>query len=150
MTPLERVECAVERDEDPFPVQNEARLLAERVGFTRRGATEIAIAASELASNVLKYGVRGSVVMEAVDDPARGRGVRLTAFDIGPPFYNFEGALRDGCDERGSLDPAAYAGRRGFGTGLGTVQRFSDACGWAPEPHGKRVWAVRFLRRVTR
>ncbi|APR76457.1 Hypothetical protein A7982_01804 [Minicystis rosea] len=144
---IERVECRVERDEDPFPVQHEARALASRFGFARRDATEIAIAASELASNVLKYGVRGMVVIEAVHHPTRGLGVRLTAFDEGPPFVAFEDALRDGCDARGPLDPAAFAGRRGFGTGLGTVQRFTDLCGWAPEARGKRVWALRFLER---
>ena len=142
----ERVVCQVESDADPFPVQHEARRLAERSGFSRRAAAEIAIVASELASNILKYGVRGVMVMEAIEDPDRGSGVRLSAYDEGLPFSDFEQALRDGCDERGSLDPAAYAGRRGFGTGLGTVRRFSDACGWKPEARGKQVWALRFRK----
>lgn len=141
------VECRLEHDQDSYPVQLEARRLAERVGFARRDATEIAIAASELASNVLKYGVRGSVMLEIIDDPARGPGIRITAFDEGPPFADFEGALRDGYDDRGPLDAGTFAGRRGFGVGLGAVLRFSDACGWAPEERGKRVWAVRFVRR---
>jgi anti-sigma regulatory factor (Ser/Thr protein kinase) len=131
-------------DEDPFPVQREARELAERAGFSRRAAVEIAIVASELASNILKYGVRGAVVIEAVDDPEHGPGVRVTAFDEGPPFTDFALAQHDGHDQQGALDPAAYAGRRGFGAGLGAVRRLSDACGWALEAHGKRVWAVRF------
>lgn len=147
ITTGERVECRLEHDGDSFPVQHEARALAERVGFARRDATEIAIAASELASNVLKYGVRGSVVIEVIDHPARGPGVRVTAFDEGPLFSDFEGALRDGHDEHGPLDPGTLVGRRGFGVGLGAVLRFSDACGWAPEERGKRVWAVRFLHR---
>lgn len=148
ITTGERVECRVEHDEDPFPVQHEARALAERAGFPRQDATKIAIAASELASNVIKYGVRGSVVIEEIYHPEHGPGVRVTAFDEGPPFSDFDRALRDGFDERGPLDPAAYAGRRGIGAGLGAVRRLSDACGWAPEPRGKRVWAVRFLRRA--
>ncbi|MFT3765425.1 MAG: ATP-binding protein [Minicystis sp.] len=147
VTPGERVECRLDHEEDSFPVQHQARALAERVGFARRDATEIAIAASELASNVIKYGVRGAVVIEAIDHPARGPGVRLTAFDEGPPFSDFEGALRDGHDQAGPLDPGTFAARRGYGVGLGAVLRFSDACGWAPEEHGKRVWAIRFLRR---
>jgi serine/threonine-protein kinase RsbT len=137
----------VERDGDTFPVQQAARDMASRVGFARNASLELAIAASELASNVLKYGFRGSVVVEAVDDPARGPGVRLTAADEGPPFADFEGALRDGSEDAGPIGAAAFAGRRGIGRGLGAVSRFTDACGWEPAPGGKHVWAVRWLGR---
>lgn len=144
----ERVETRVERDIDVVSLQIEARALASRVGFSRRDATEIAIVASELGTNALKYAGSGLVVIEALDDPERGRGVRVTAFDRGPPFKDFERALRDGSDEHGPIDPATFARRRGIGGGLGAVRRFSDACGWLPEPVGKRVWAERFLRRA--
>ncbi len=142
-----RVECRVEREGDEFAAQHAARDMAARVGFPRKAALEIAIAASELTSNVLKYGVRGALVVEAVDDPAHGPGVRLTATDEGPPFADFEGALRDGAADGGPIEPDAYAGRRGIGRGLGAVSRFSDACGWEPLPAGKRVWAVRWVGR---
>jgi anti-sigma regulatory factor (Ser/Thr protein kinase) len=138
----------VERDGDTFAVQSAAKTFAQRLGFPHLAATEIAIVASELTSNVLKYGVRGSLVLEHIDDPARG--VRVTAYDEGPPFANFEIALRDGSDDQGPLSPAAYGRRRGIGRGLGAVCRMSDAVGWSPEPHGKRVWAVRYLMRGPR
>jgi len=139
------VVCRVEREGDTFMVQSAARLFAARIGFPHLAATEIAIVASELTSNVLKYGVRGSLVLERIESPAPG--VRVTAFDEGPPFANFEIALRDGSDDQGPLSPAAYGRRRGIGRGLGAVSRMSDACGWSPEPRGKRVWAVRYLQR---
>lgn len=145
--PGERVACRVERDVDRFAVQHEVRWTAERLGFAHLVALELAIVASELASNILKYGKRGSIVIEAIEDPARGRGVRIIAFDEGEPFLDFERALCDGSDELGPIDPAKYAIRKGIGSGLGAVKRFSDACGWAPEPVGKQVWAVRWLRR---
>lgn len=145
---MERIACHVERDGDILFVQQAARELAEHVGFVRRAALEIAIAASELTSNVLKYGVRGDVVLEAVAEPSRGPGLRITAHDEGPPFVDFERASQDRSDEHGPIDPALFAGRRGIGSGLGAVRRFMDACGWAPSDgrSGKQVWAVRWLR----
>jgi hypothetical protein len=76
--------------------------------------------------------------------------VRVTAFDEGPPFHDFEQALRDGSSDSGPISAGSFAGRRGIGAGLGAVKRLSHACGWAPEATGKRVWAVRWLRQDTR
>lgn len=137
----------MQHDVDTFSVQAMVRALAERGGFPRRDAVEIAIVATELTTNVLKYGTRGSVVVETIDDPKRGRGVRVTAFDQGPPFVDFERAFEDGSDDNGPISLSKFPGRHGIARGLGAVKRLSDACGWAPEPHGKRVWAERWLRR---
>lgn len=143
----ERIVCRVEYPTDAVTVQYEARAFAERAGFSRRIATEVAIVASELTSNVLKYGVRGSVALEQVEDPVRGRGVRVVAYDEGPPFSDFDRALSDHSDENGPISASRYAIRHGLGSGLGAVHRLSDACGWEPEGRGKNVWAVRWLPR---
>lgn len=145
--PRPGVVCRVAHDGDTFAVQQAALKLAAELGFARRCAVEIAIVASELTSNILKYGASGSVALDPVDDTRRGPGLRITARDQGPPFVDFERALRDGCDAAGRLEPSAFAGRRGIGSGLGAVRRFSDDLGWSPEPGGKRVWAVRYRGR---
>ena len=142
-----RVEHRIDSDFDVYPVQRSARKLAARLGFAQQQCIEIAIAASELTSNILKYGVSGVVALEAVDNPARGPGVRVTASDRGPPFHDFELAVRDGCDDEGPLDPASLPHRRGIGKGLGAVKRFSDALGWHPCPEGKEIWFVRYRTR---
>lgn len=147
---VERAECPVRAPIDVFSVQRLTRALAVRAGFAHLAATEIAIVASELTTNVLKYGRRGRIVAEVVTDAVEGSGVRVTAFDEGPPFHDFEQALRDGSSEAGPISAGSFAGRRGIGSGLGAVQRLSHACGWAPEPNGKRVWAVRWLRKDAR
>lgn len=143
----ERVVCRVTHPTDAVSVQYEARAFAERAGFSRRIATEVAIVVSELTSNVLKYGGGGTVALEHVEDPARGRGVRVVAYDEGPPFTDFDQALSDHSDENGPISASRYALRRGLGKGLGAVHRLSDACGWTPEGQGKNVWAVRWLSR---
>lgn len=147
---LAREELRIRHDVDSVSVQHAARAFAQRLGFPRREATEIAIVASELSTNAHKYARGGRFVVEEIEDPERGRGVRVTVFDEGPPFADFSLAARDNSDERGPIDPARLAGRRGIGSGLGAVHRFSDACGWDPVEGGtgKRVWAVRWLPRL--
>lgn len=140
-------EHPVEHHADVISVQRAAREFARGLGFPVRESIEISIVASELASNIVKYGIRGSVRLDAVSDPEKGAGVRLTAFDRGPAFHDFDMALRDGCDDRGPLDPATMLGRGGIGAGLGAVARLSDEIGWQPARGGKQVWAIRYARR---
>jgi anti-sigma regulatory factor (Ser/Thr protein kinase) len=138
-------EQRVEHEVDAFAVRRATSDFARELGFGRIACIELAIAASELTSNIVKYGVRGRVRLEAIDDPARGVGIRVTALDEGPPFNDFSMAIRDGCDDRGPVDPMTLIGRRGIGSGLGAVKRFSDELGWEPTPGGKQVWLVRYL-----
>ena len=134
-----------------FAPRRAARELATALGFDRRAATELAIAVSELASNIVKYGVRGGITVEATADPARGIGIRIVAADEGPPFCDFATALQDGCDDRGPLDPVTFLKRHGIGAGLGAVKRFSDTITLEPAAEGageKRIVVVRYLRRA--
>jgi anti-sigma regulatory factor (Ser/Thr protein kinase) len=140
-------EHPVEHEADVISVRCAAREFARALGFAEHDSAELAIVASELASNIVKYGVRGSVRLDAVDDPQNGCGVRLVAFDRGPAFHDFDMALRDGCDDKGPLDPASLLGRGGIGAGLGAVARLSDELGWELDPAGKRVWAIRYAKR---
>jgi anti-sigma regulatory factor (Ser/Thr protein kinase) len=130
-----------------FAPRRAARDLAATLGFDRRAATEIAIAVSELGSNIVKYGVRGRITVERADDPGRGVGVRILADDEGPPFRDFATALQDGCDDRGPLDPGTFLKRHGIGAGLGAVTRFSDTITLEPAASGKRIVVVRYLKR---
>lgn len=143
-------EHPVEHPADVIMVQRAAWEFACALGFAVRDSHELSIVATELASNIVKYGVRGSVRFDVVDDPERGAGMRLTAFDRGPGFHNFDTAQQDGCDDKGPLDPTAMHGRGGIGAGLGAVRRFSDEIGWALDPAGKRVWAIRYAKRPRR
>jgi len=135
---------------DAFAARRAARELASEIGFDPRACVEIAIATSELAVNIAKYGVRGHVTLEIVDHPRYGPGISITASDCGPPFHDFEMAKRDGCDDAGPLDPVEFFNRHGLGTGLGAVSRFTDELGWEPTADGKLVRAVRYKNRPPR
>ena len=132
-----------------FAPRRAARDLATSLGFDRRAAIELAIAVSELGSNIVKYGVRGGVTIERIADPQRGVGIQIIASDEGPPFCDFATALQDGCDDRGPLDPVTFLNRHGIGAGLGAVKRFTDTITLIPAPpgeSGKQIIVVRYLK----
>ena len=134
---------------DVLHVQSQMLKFAQALGFPKRECGELAIVASELTSNVLKYGVRGNIQMDALDD-ARGQGVVLVAEDVGPPFRDLELALLDGNDDRGPIVPLDMLKRKGIGGGLGAIVRFSHSYQVEPLPVGKRVLVTRYLRRVSK
>lgn len=121
--------------------------LGRDIGFTRSECHELAIVVSELVSNIVKYGIRGKVTLEAVSDAARGLGIAIVAEDVGPQFHDLTMAIRDGYDDRGPIDPAKLLRRGGLGTGLGAVVRLTHSFHVDPLPQGKRVCATRYLKR---
>ena len=131
---------------DVLVAQRMTRQIARSVGFGRAACAELMIVASELASNVLKHGVRGLLRAEPIADPERGAGIRLYAEDEGPPFESFETALLDGFDDRGPIDVAALYGRPGIASGLGAVRRMTDELRWEPHEAGKAVIATRYVK----
>lgn len=130
---------------DVFDARRAARLFAEALGFDRRASQEITIVVSELATNILKYGIRGEVLLEAVEDAALGPGLRVIARDEGPEIRDFATAVLDGYDGSGPIDPGHIIGRRGIGAGLGAVVRLSDAVEYVSGDAGKAVCATRYL-----
>jgi anti-sigma regulatory factor (Ser/Thr protein kinase) len=134
---------------DIFQIQRATRQFAADLGFGRFACEELAIVASELSSNVLKYGRPGSLELVEVSD-ARGKGMGLIARDSGPPFRNLEKAMQDGFDDDGPIDPVHFLRRGGFGGGLGAVARLTNSFQVEPDPEGKRVTVVRYLQAVPR
>ncbi|HET7539393.1 MAG TPA: hypothetical protein VFK05_05955 [Polyangiaceae bacterium] len=112
---------------DVFEPRRLVRSAAAEVGFRHSCCLELAIVVSELVSNVLKYGIEGTLEFARIVDPQAGVGMMISATDIGPPFQNLELALQDGYDDRGPIDPASLLRRGGLGTGLGAVLRLSDS-----------------------
>jgi anti-sigma regulatory factor (Ser/Thr protein kinase) len=135
---------------DVLHVQKRALKIAEELGFPKRERGELAIVASELASNILKYGVRGTLEMDEFADE-RGAGMTMIASDRGPPFHDLAAALKDGWNDRGPIDPLDMLKRKGIGGGLGAICRLTHTFRVEPLPRGKKVHVVRYLiKRSTR
>ena len=90
---------------DVLIARKRAQELAVQFGLGSRRATELAIAVSELATNIVKYGVQGEVVLILDSEAGARGGIQVVARDIGPPIRNLELALQDGCDDTGPIDP---------------------------------------------
>ncbi len=132
--------------------RHQARRLAREHGVEPRRAGEVAIVVSELASNIVKYGVHGEIALHVTGlAGATGGGMVLTvqARDTGPPIHDLATAMLDGHDDHGPIDPALMAQRGGLGTGLGAVARLADSLEVRQEPGGKQITAT-FSRGLTR
>ena len=125
---------------------SQSRRLAVTAGLPARRAMELAIAVSELASNIVKHGVQGEIrVTWEPDTPPHGELI-VEAHDIGPPIHDLKMAMTDGYDDRGPIDPALILRRGGLGTGLGAIGRLADKVEYRELEEGKVITA-RFLVR---
>jgi anti-sigma regulatory factor (Ser/Thr protein kinase) len=135
---------------DVYALREAVGKLASELGFPRRERAELLIVVSELCSNIVKYGVRGSLELEPYVDAHHGAGIAIIARDIGPAFRDFKLALQDGYDDQGPIDPGVLMKRGGLGIGLGAVRRLTDALSMEHSSEGKSIRVVRYLRRPPR
>jgi anti-sigma regulatory factor (Ser/Thr protein kinase) len=136
--------CDVREPLDVFDARRRVRELCSDVGFPHFAGLELELVASELCTNILKYGVRGSLAWRHAHDAELGAFIELVARDEGPPFFDLASALKDGCDDRGPIDAVTLTRRGGLATGLGTVVRFTHSFSVDPEPGGKRITVRRY------
>ncbi|MFZ5892169.1 MAG: ATP-binding protein [Myxococcota bacterium] len=135
---------------DVYAPRRAVKKLAAEIGFRNDCCTELAIVVSELVSNVVKYGVSGSIGFERLLHADHGSGMLIVATDIGPPFHDLDLALRDGYNDRGPIDPGTLLRRGGLGTGLGAVVRLTDSFRVEYATAQKSIVVERFLKRPRR
>jgi anti-sigma regulatory factor (Ser/Thr protein kinase) len=136
--PMRRQELPIRRRGDVVVASSQAGRLAREYGLDRKRAAELSIVVSELASNIVKHGVLGEIVLTL---HAPSGEITVEARDVGPPIRDLEVAMRDGHDDRGPIDPALILGRGGLGTGLGAVARLADRVEYREESGGKTITA---------
>jgi anti-sigma regulatory factor (Ser/Thr protein kinase) len=142
--PLRREEFPIRQRADVVVASSQAGRLARDYGLDRKRAAELSIVVSELASNIVKHGVQGEIVVTLQSSQGE---ITVEARDVGPPIRDLEVAMLDGHDDRGPIDPALILGRGGLGTGLGAVARFADRVEYREEREGKTITAW-FSRRT--
>ena len=87
---------------------------ARRIGVSEQRGAQVALAVTELATNLLKHG-GGGVMLAGPFDDQDGAGLELLALDKGAGMPDVERCLRDGYSTAGSM-----------GSGLGAVVRQAD------------------------
>lgn len=108
---------------DAVTVRGAAKRLALENGFGCIPSTKIAIAVSELATNIVKYAGNGEIVLE-VDRVC----FTVTAIDHGPGIKDLALAFRDNCTDSKELKEDEMLDHEGFGCGLSAVKRLMDFC----------------------
>ncbi len=112
--PVEDLEwIAVEDASAPGRVRRTAAALAKRLGFSEHRAGEVAIAATELGTNLHRHAVQGAVLVR-VRREADDAAVELVMTDAGPGFADLAALAADGRSSAGTL-----------GIGLGAAMRLS-------------------------
>jgi anti-sigma regulatory factor (Ser/Thr protein kinase) len=102
---------------DPSQVGEARRLagdFARAAGMTDERVGQYALVVTELATNIIKHGHGGQMLMEHFAD-ADGTGIECVALDRGPGMADVERCLRDGYSTAGTP-----------GNGLGAIMRQAD------------------------
>jgi anti-sigma regulatory factor (Ser/Thr protein kinase) len=126
----------VRHQSDVGAARRAARTVAETLGFEPKASEEIALAMTELATNLLKHARTGKLVLTPLS--VRGRvGLAIESRDQGPGIADVERALADGFSTAGSR-----------GTGLGAVNRLMDEFDITSQPGRGTRLVCRKWRRV--
>jgi anti-sigma regulatory factor (Ser/Thr protein kinase) len=92
-----------------------AAALTRTLGFGATVAGNVALAVTEVTTNIVKHAQRGKLVLRCLERGGIG-GLEVLALDQGPGISNMGASLRDGHSTSGSM-----------GTGLGALGRISDS-----------------------
>jgi len=114
-------------------IRREGRTLASTVGFPPHEAEAVALAVSELATNLVRYAPAGELRVALVAREA-GPGIAITSQDAGPGIDSVELATRD-----------AYSSGGGLGGGLPAVRRLMDDFALTTGPKGTWIEAHKWL-----
>jgi anti-sigma regulatory factor (Ser/Thr protein kinase) len=112
-----------------------AKAMAIEIGFDIQESEEIAIVASELASNLVKHAQGGRLTLTLLDDGGRP-GIKIESQDAGPGIPDVDRAITDGVSTAGSL-----------GYGLGSINRLMDELEIRAGINGKTGTYITCLKR---
>lgn len=121
--------------DQPQAARGAAAALGRRIGLNEHRTAELALAVSELATNMAKHSEDGSLVLRVLRTP-QVAGVEVMVVDQGPGIADVPAALRDGTSSTGTL-----------GIGLGAVQRLADTFDIHSQPGLGTVQLARFWPR---
>jgi anti-sigma regulatory factor (Ser/Thr protein kinase) len=98
----------------PGAARRAAMRSAELIGMGKTDCGNVAIAVTEMATNLLKHATRGKVIVDPLGHNGT-RGLRVLALDKGPGIRDITVALRDGHSTAGTA-----------GDGLGAIRRLAS------------------------
>ncbi|MFD8733600.1 SpoIIE family protein phosphatase [Streptomyces sp. NPDC059618] len=121
--------------DQPEAARGAAAALGRRIGLGEQRSSQLVLAVAELAGNIAKHAVDGSLLLRVVRNEATA-GVEVLAVDGGPGIADVPAALEDGMSTAGTL-----------GIGLGAVGRLADSFHIHSQPGLGTVQLARFWPR---
>jgi serine/threonine-protein kinase RsbT len=113
-----------------------AKKLLAKMGFDQNRQFLIASAISELATNIIRYAIRGTIALEDRGE-GENRALMVTAMDRGPGIPDVPKALKE-----------HYSTGKGLGLGLSSVKRIMDEFDICSTPgKGTRITAKKWVTR---
>lgn len=103
------------------------------LGFKSPQIEAVVLAVSELATNLVRYGQNGEILLSEIRESAR-RGIQIEVIDKGPGIADLVDAMRDGLSTGG-----------GMGSGLPAARRLMDEFEISSSPSGTRVVTRKWL-----
>ncbi|ETX11970.1 hypothetical protein OCH239_18890 [Roseivivax halodurans JCM 10272] len=116
---------------DVAAARQQARAEALQAGLSAERAEDIAIVATELSTNIIKYAGTGRFLAQAVPQPD-GVCLALVACDEGPGIENLDQMRQD-----------QVSGGDSAGIGIGAIERLSDRADVVTSSSGT-IWACAF------
>jgi serine/threonine-protein kinase RsbT len=110
----DEVRVSIDCDSDIVAARQKGRELASQCGFPSTDTAVVATAISELARNIVRYAVRGEIILRLVQNNGK-RGIEVVAADGGPGIADIGMAMQDG-----------YSTSGGLGLGLPGTRRLMD------------------------
>ena len=110
----DEVRVSIDCDSDVVAARQKGRELASQCGFPSTDTAVVATAISELARNIVRYAVRGEIILRLVQNNGK-RGIEVVAADDGPGIADIGLAMQDG-----------YSTSGGLGLGLPGTRRLMD------------------------
>jgi serine/threonine-protein kinase RsbT len=120
---------------DIIAARTVARKLAADIGFTQMDQSRITTAVSELARNIVRYAVRGTILLREITGE-RGTGLEVVARDEGPGIPDIARALQPG-----------FTSGSGLGLGLSGTKRLTDEMEITSAPGSGTTVVVRKWKR---
>lgn len=105
----------IHSETDVILARQAGRTFAQSLGFSPVDQARITTAISELARNIVIYGVRGAVSLREVANGTGKRGLELRFDDEGPGIADIPQAMEQG-----------FSSGRGLGAGLPGSRRLMD------------------------
>jgi anti-sigma regulatory factor (Ser/Thr protein kinase) len=119
-------------------VRRAAAEMAQALGFDQESAGKVALAATEVSTNILKHATRGAIVLRGLSHRAVG-GLEILALDKGAGIPDVAASLRDGQSTAGTP-----------GTGLGSLSRSADEFDVYSQPQRGTALRMTFWARTQR